>query len=67
MEVPDDARKIADGALSEDQHKALRILYAEQFADAFGQIIKKEFNMFFHKEVLRAQDLQMTLVKKKLV
>ena len=67
MDIPEDARKIADGALSEDQHKALRILYAEQYAEAFGQEIRKEFNLFYHKEVLKAQDLQMTLVKKKML
>lgn len=66
MDIPEDARKIADGALSEDQHKALRVLFAEQFTEAFGQIIKQQFNLFFQKEVLKAQNLQMTLVKKKM-
>lgn len=67
MDIPEDARKIADGALSEDQLKALRILFAEQYADAFGLEIKKEFNLFYHKEVLKAQEMQMTLVRKKMM
>ena len=45
--------------------KALRIIFAEQFADNFEAELRKDFAAFYQKEVEKARKLQLTLVKKR--
>jgi len=52
--------------LPNDVLKAVRIAFAEQIGDKIDADLKKDFVKFYQKEVLKARDLQLTLVRKKI-
>ena len=64
MPVTDDMMTLVGGSsISEDQIKALRVLMVEQFGDSVSQDLKDNFVDFYHREILKARQMGMSLVQ----